>query len=196
VKKDERIAGPDARSAGERADEGSIERHERDDGAVDSVSCHHVRAASCGEAGSRPDAEAVTDDVEVGVRAQDPGQPDAVVALELDLEGAVPGKAAGGRLRRVEPLLQGRDDDAETGLEPRVRRVCLLLPGDLRKPPERSRDGQQREQHEVEEQLQLEAGHRTNALPSPTTRSDIFKVMTASADNPNGGCCQPRRTGA
>ena len=127
------------------------------------------------------------EDVEIGRVAKRLPQLGNVALLELDLERAVVGERLRRVLRGVDALLVGGEGRPETRLEAGVDPAGLALPRNRRKSPERSGDRKQREQHEVDDELDLEtpqccAHHIPDTSCAGRPRRYLDRVML-SADS-------------
>ena len=186
------VARREPRSLPHRVDERLVER----DVAVDRPDQPDAREdlhepLPC-ERRRRTDVERVAGGEDVDPRrvAQHVRQHREVPLLELDLEGAVARERLRRGLRVVETPLVRRQRRAETGLQARVDAPRLALPGDRREPPERGRNRQQREQHEIEDELDFEATQRRShttldtCCPEPPRRY-LDRVMFSAVRGPN-----------
>ena len=98
-----------------------------------------------------------SDDVQIRRVAQHRGERREVQRLEIDLERAIPRELHRRGLRGVGPLLVAGDRGAQPSLQACVDPPRLALPGHRGEAPERRGDRQQREQQEVDDELELEA---------------------------------------
>ena len=86
-----------------------------------------------------------------------------VAGLELSLERREAGEPCRLALGAVDSLLVGGDHRAKAGLQAGVDLPRLALPRHARESPEGGSHRQEREQQEVDEELDLEATHGASA---------------------------------
>ena len=185
--RDENVRRREPGARAHRVDERHVVRDVAVDGADEAYAREDLDLALRGESRRRADLERVggADDIDPGRVAQRLPQVGDVHALELDLEGAVAGERLRRALRRVELLLVRGEGRAEACLETGVDAARLALSRDRREPPEGGRDREQREQHEVDDQLDLEtpqccAHHFPDTCCAGRPRRYLDRVMLSA----------------
>ena len=174
----ERVGGAEAGARAQDVGERPVERDRDRDGADEALPRDDRDLARRRERRRLADAEPVDRrHGDVARRLEPVVDGRQVPALELPLERRQACEPRGLALGAVDALLVGGEHGAEPGLEARVDLSRLALAGNAREPPEGGGHRQEREQQEVEEELDLEATHR-ESLACPR----IFKSRIPSAD--------------
>jgi hypothetical protein len=183
----EDIARVEGRLAPETRDQPTVERDRRHDPAEPTCSRHHIDREAGGAGRNRTRMEAVgPEDVERRLARDDPLQLPAVTALEGALERTKAGDPLRLRLGAIGALRVERERGAQTCLLPEGHLARLARACDGAEPPVRRRERDEREQHEVRDELEFEAAQldpfELKRIPPPAD-SSLGKLSAGEGRN-------------
>ena len=178
------VVALESRTSFETVDERTVERQRGDHRAPDSPWADEVDLPLRSHRIAPPDAESAGSlDGQVRPPLEHALQRRPVTSHERALEHRVARKCRRAVSRRGELLLVGGKGGAQPGLQARIHPPCLASRRDGRKTPEGGRQGKQREQQEVGDELDFETSHGvpSSSLP-PLPIHPLNEVSTKSGE--------------
>jgi hypothetical protein len=160
LQEDQLVLGPKARARAQEAEQRVVERHGDRDPAERAPSVEHVHRLERRRTRDRADREPRArshDDVRRA--SQSARELVAIAGPERQLELRLGGSLRGGVRRVGDPVAVGDERRPQPRLEARIGAIGLAAPRERVEAPERGRERQQRQQHEVRDEFELEATH-------------------------------------